>query len=138
MPNQVDFLIAGQGLAGSLLAFELLQSGASIAVVDTPMEGAASPVAAGIVNPVSGKRLTVEPDFQQKLAALANLCARIESMTGAGLLQPLPQTRLLSAEQWADIECRDAWPDYLDQAEKNEQYNRAIPNSGHSQRHLAS
>lgn len=55
--NKVDFMIVGQGLAGSLLAAELLAVGKTIRVFDANHQGAASAVAAGIINPITGRRL---------------------------------------------------------------------------------
>jgi glycine/D-amino acid oxidase-like deaminating enzyme len=52
---QVDCLIIGQGLAGSLLAWELLRRNCKVAVVDNGKENA-SLVAAGIINPITGMR----------------------------------------------------------------------------------
>lgn len=52
----VDFLIVGQGLAGSLLAWELILRGYKIVVIDNGKESA-SQVAAGLINPVTGMRL---------------------------------------------------------------------------------
>ena len=54
---QVDFLIVGQGLSGSFLSWYLLRSGASFIVVDENRSNTASKVAAGIINPVTGRRL---------------------------------------------------------------------------------
>lgn len=51
----IDFLIIGQGLAGSLLAWELLQRGCRVVVVDNGEENA-SQVAGGVINPVTGMR----------------------------------------------------------------------------------
>ena len=56
MPQQVDYLIIGQGLAGSLLSWELLQHGCSIHLIDNQQENA-SQIAAGLINPVTGMRL---------------------------------------------------------------------------------
>jgi glycine/D-amino acid oxidase-like deaminating enzyme len=56
---QVDFLIIGQGLAGSLLAKELLQRGRSVCVVDDGWKSAASQVAAGLMTPLTGRRFTL-------------------------------------------------------------------------------
>ena len=60
----IDVLIVGQGLAGSLLAWELLQQDMQVMVVD-PGEENASKVAAGLINPVTGQRLvkTAGVDF---------------------------------------------------------------------------
>ncbi len=64
----VDYLIVGQGLAGSLLAWELLQRNARVMVVDTAIENA-SKVAAGIINPITGLRFVKTPDVDTLLPA---------------------------------------------------------------------
>lgn len=51
-----DFILVGQGLAGTLLAHFLKAAGQSILVIDQPNGNAASQVAAGIINPVTGRR----------------------------------------------------------------------------------
>lgn len=51
-----DVLIVGQGLAGTVLAWHLGRAGISWHIVDAGHETAASRVAAGIVNPVTGLR----------------------------------------------------------------------------------
>lgn len=53
----LDFIIVGQGIAGSNLAFELLSRGKKIAIFDASWRGAACLVAAGVVNPITGQRL---------------------------------------------------------------------------------
>lgn len=50
------YLIVGQGIAGTLLTYFLLQSGQSVIVIDNHHEGAASKAAAGIINPITGRR----------------------------------------------------------------------------------
>ena len=52
-----DFLIVGQGVAGSVLAWTLDQRGCSVIVADDPAQPSASAVAAGIVNPLTGRKL---------------------------------------------------------------------------------
>ena len=52
---QVDFLIIGQGLSGSFLSWYLLRGGASFIVVDENKINTASKVAAGLINPVTGR-----------------------------------------------------------------------------------
>src|SRR5258708_21923737 len=55
---KVDHIIVGQGLAGSCLAIQLLNRGKKIMVFDEPEKNRASKVAAGLFNPVTGKRMT--------------------------------------------------------------------------------
>ncbi len=52
--RKVDFIIIGQGLAGSALAMQLLDRGKSILVVDEPQKNYCSSVAAGLFNPITG------------------------------------------------------------------------------------
>jgi glycine oxidase len=51
----VDYLIAGQGLAGSCLALQLIGSNKRVMVYDQPQHNHASVVAAGLFNPLTGK-----------------------------------------------------------------------------------
>jgi glycine/D-amino acid oxidase-like deaminating enzyme len=52
-----DYLVIGQGIAGTVLAYTLLQAGKKVLVIDNPTQVSASQVAAGIYNPVTGMRL---------------------------------------------------------------------------------
>ncbi|HYD83061.1 MAG TPA: hypothetical protein VEA63_03390, partial [Opitutus sp.] len=52
-----NLLIVGQGLAGTLLAWELERAGLTFEIADEGHGRAASRVAAGIINPITGQRL---------------------------------------------------------------------------------
>ena len=112
----VDVLIVGQGLAGSLLAWELRRQGFSVVVVDNGAENA-SQVAAGLINPVTGQRL-VKTQRVDDLLPAARSCYR---ELGAGFKQEffvsLPMSRLLKnakERQLAEQRLRDpAYQDYL-------------------------
>lgn len=52
-----DYLIVGQGIAGTMLAHFLLKKGRKILVVDQYKPSSASQVSAGIINPLTGRRL---------------------------------------------------------------------------------
>ncbi len=51
-----EVLVIGQGLAGSIIGYRLLKSGISFDITDSPYDYSSSKVAAGIYNPVTGKR----------------------------------------------------------------------------------
>lgn len=55
--KRADVLVVGQGLAGTLLAWELERAGIDFAIVDQGHAHAATRAAAGIINPVTGRRL---------------------------------------------------------------------------------
>ena len=56
--KKVEFLIVGNGLAGTLLAFEMKNAGLSFQIISSVQKKRASMVAAGMVNPLVFKRLT--------------------------------------------------------------------------------
>jgi glycine/D-amino acid oxidase-like deaminating enzyme len=62
MQNNYDYLIIGQGLAGSILAWELSQRGCRILIVDNAVTSA-SQIAAGLINPITGMRLVKNRDI---------------------------------------------------------------------------
>ena len=51
-------LIVGQGLAGSILAIYLIKAGEKVLVIDNGHQESASRVAAGLMDYISGQRLT--------------------------------------------------------------------------------
>jgi glycine oxidase len=53
-----DYVIVGQGLAGSCVALQLLLLGKRILVIDRVHENSATNVAAGLFNPVTGRKMT--------------------------------------------------------------------------------
>ena len=55
--KKVDYLIIGQGLVGSWLSYYALQAGKTCMVVNDSHTAAASQVASGVINPVTGRRI---------------------------------------------------------------------------------
>jgi len=113
----IDVLIVGQGLAGSLLAWQLLREGLTVLVID---EGAqnASRVAAGLINPVTGQRL-VKSAHVDELLPVAMACYReLAEVFGETFFLPLAMSRLLTTAQMrrlAELRLDDeAYQAYLD------------------------
>lgn len=57
MSNKVDYIIVGQGIAGSMVAHFLLKKGKKIIVIDKYNPNASSNIAAGVVNPITGRKM---------------------------------------------------------------------------------
>lgn len=96
-------LVVGQGLAGTALGLACAEAGVDFVVADPGTAGAASRVAAGLVNPVSGRRWTVAEDFA-RLGPLAEAAYRRWGLRlGADLWRPLALRR-----RWRDDAERDA------------------------------
>jgi glycine/D-amino acid oxidase-like deaminating enzyme len=53
---QVDYLIIGQGICGTMLSWFLHKEGKSFVVMDDKNESSSSNIAAGIINPITGRR----------------------------------------------------------------------------------
>ena len=56
MKQHFDFIIVGQGLAGTILAHDLEEKGNQLLLIDSNESASASRVAAGLINPVGMKR----------------------------------------------------------------------------------
>lgn len=55
--KQLDFIIIGQGIAGTVLSHTLLERGKKLIVIDNGSEENASRAASGVCNPITGRRL---------------------------------------------------------------------------------
>ncbi|HVF97362.1 MAG TPA: FAD-binding oxidoreductase [Flavisolibacter sp.] len=56
---QTDVLIVGQGISGTMLSWWLQKEGKSFLVIDNGAENSSSRIAAGIINPVTGRRYAI-------------------------------------------------------------------------------
>lgn len=54
---EVDFLLIGQGLAGSILSYRLINAGFTVCLVDDGSPTSSSKVAAGLYNPITGRKM---------------------------------------------------------------------------------
>lgn len=89
-----DVLIVGQGLAGTALAWQLLWRGVSFAIVDRDEPVTASRIAAGLVTPITGKRLAPSWRYDDLFPVAEAFYRRVEGHTGASLFFRRPIVRL--------------------------------------------
>jgi hypothetical protein len=86
--------IAGQGLAGTLLARALERAGVAFELYDPGHEAAASRVGAGLVSPVTGERWTLAPGWAQRAAGAKAFYREIEAAWGVRLVTELRVRRV--------------------------------------------
>lgn len=84
-----DFIIVGQGLAGTLLGYELILAGKTVFYIDSPFYPRASEVAAGLVNPVVFKRMTKSWRLDELYPSMPETYAGLEHMLGETFFYPL-------------------------------------------------
>jgi glycine oxidase len=88
----------GQGLAGSLLAWQLLRRGRRVLVVDDRHRGSSSMVAAGLINPVTGMRLVLNPQAGPYLSEALRCYRDLSHQFRRPFFHPRPMWRLFAAE----------------------------------------
>jgi glycine oxidase len=98
-----DFIIVGQGLAGSVLALKLIEHGYSVKVIDKPELSSCSKVAAGIWNPVVFKRLTKSWKADELLPELLQFYRQTEKFFNASLITEREIIKLFSEQQEVDL-----------------------------------
>jgi len=73
---EIDFLIIGRGIAGTAMGYRLEEAGQKVLIFDQPESNKSSRVAAGLYNPVTGRKMVkswmaeflfpeIEPFYQQ-------------------------------------------------------------------------
>lgn len=87
---KVDFLIVGQGIAGSLLSYRLLQAGKRVMVLDDGHQGRASRVAGAVINSLSGKQWKPAPDAELFLPIAIETYRELEQLLQKQLIRSLP------------------------------------------------
>lgn len=96
--QRVDSLIIGQGLAGTAVAWTLQRHGQSFAVVDHPRSETASRVSAGLLTPVTGKRLVKSDEFDADWATATDFYQFVERQLQQTVFQQEPMLRLFADE----------------------------------------
>jgi len=91
-----DYLIVGGGLAGTTLAWHLLDIGATVLLIDPDPPVSSSKIAAGLMTPVTGKRLVASARFGRLWLQALAFYRQIEARTGVGFFRETPMLRLFA------------------------------------------
>jgi glycine/D-amino acid oxidase-like deaminating enzyme len=99
-----DYIIVGQGLAGSCLALQLIQQGKRILVIDRLHENSATQVAAGLFNPLTGRSMTKTWMADTLFSYLHEFYKNAERLTGRIFFNPMQLYR-----PFVSIEEQNEW-----------------------------
>lgn len=97
-----NYLIIGQGIAGSTLAYHLMKAGARVVIVDHHHHESSSVISAGILNPLSGKRFALTPGYDQFYASATEFYSDMEKLFSETFFEPMPVLRLLRSKSEGD------------------------------------
>jgi glycine/D-amino acid oxidase-like deaminating enzyme len=127
-----DFLIVGQGVAGSVLAWTLDQRGCSVIVANDPAQPSASAVAAGIVNPLTGRKLVRTWKADDLFPFLHNFYTGIEQTLGVRFFHSKsiyrPYRSLAEKSDYSALTEDPAIRQYINQQVDNEMYSACVNN----------
>ncbi len=87
MTTSLDYIIVGQGLVGTWMSYYAQKAGKSFKVINDPKTQAATAVASGVINPVTGRRIVQTWKIDELLPNAVNAYKEF----GAYLDQPLIQ-----------------------------------------------
>jgi glycine/D-amino acid oxidase-like deaminating enzyme len=108
-PERVlDFLIVGQGLAGSFLARALIERGRTVLVVDDDQRDSSSRVAAGLLNPITGMRLRLTEGTGELLCTSRSFFAKLAREHRREVFTDMPIRRLYASEKEQMLKTRRA------------------------------
>jgi len=110
---EVDYIIVGQGIAGTLLAYRLKQEGKTLVIIDDHHRSAASHVTAGIINPVTGRRYVKSWMIDELIHSASTLYPELEKALNTSLYHTIPVIRtLFNHREVQDWDLRSADPSY--------------------------
>jgi len=123
---QVDYLIIGQGICGTMLSWFLHKKGKDFVVVDNEVDQTPSKIAAGVINPVTGRRYAITWKADEVIPFALQAYAGIgQELDGRFIeeksiidLFPSPQMRL------AFMERMDRFEDYLHSYPDQNRFNQ--------------
>ena len=110
---EVDYMIVGQGIAGTVLADTLIQSGKSVYVIDNPSLTNASKVAGGLYNPITGRKMVKTWHADAIFPYLDSYYSSLQNRLGSLFYIPKPIYRpFVNTEEVNEWMAKSADPSY--------------------------
>jgi glycine/D-amino acid oxidase-like deaminating enzyme len=94
-----DFIIVGQGIAGSMLAWFLSKANQSVIILDEFNPASASQVASGVINPITGKRLVKSWRSDELIPFARRTYQELEGRLGIKVLSETVIHRIFSNQE---------------------------------------
>ncbi len=120
---QVDYIIVGQGICGTMLSWFLKKEGKTFLVIDDNKENTSSKIAAGIINPVTGRRYAYAWMIDEVMPFAVQCYQKIENdlhlklAHQKSIIDFFPSPQMLNA--------------FIDRLTENDTYLHAYPDQNH-------
>ena len=123
-------LIAGQGIAGSLLAWFLIKQGKKVLVVDDGFVQSSSRVAAGIIHPITGRRLVKTWKADTLIPFAFNCYRNVETKLNANFFYDTPLLEIFTSIQhrndWMTRSAEEDIANYVDRIITGEEIKEPV------------
>lgn len=130
--STIDFLIVGQGLAGTVLSHLLIEKGLSVKVIEQFKANSATRIAAGVFNPVTYRKLKMAEFADFLIPEMFDYYPKMEEKLGVNLFRPTSFLKILTdveeLNNWQvqSVDCnnkafmsQDVFPDNFENTIKN-------------------
>jgi len=117
--EKYDFIIIGQGIAGTLLSDALSKRQQKVLVIDKGHKGSASSIAAGIINPITGRRFVKSWKIDEFLPYAKKIYLGFENLLGKKYCFDRQVLRVLfsnsESNEWAARTAQPGWMEYVEE-----------------------
>ena len=120
---QVDYLIIGQGICGTMLSWFLHKEGKTFLVIDDNNENSSSKIAAGIINPVTGRRYAYTWMIDEVMPFAIQCYEEVEKFLDIKLVYPKSIIDFFPSPQMRNA--------FIDRLSENDTYLHSYPDQNH-------
>jgi glycine/D-amino acid oxidase-like deaminating enzyme len=128
--EKVDYIIVGQGLAGSAVAAQFLKRGRRILVFDIQEKNYSTRVAAGLFNPITGIKLEKTWLANQLFEYLHSFYPDIERLTGSRFFHPKgiyrPFISVAEQNMWMGSSVDESIGPFIEQIQSTPRYPNEV------------
>ena len=97
--SHYDIIIVGQGICGTVLSSSLILQGQKVLVIDDGSNKAASKIASGVINPVTGRRIVKTWQIDDVMPAAVRIYQALEKKLGTSIVKQCNIVNFHASEQ---------------------------------------